>query len=56
MDIKKSADAIIKDKSCREIFLNFTAGIDEMLSYQAKPPFDEMLKLHSIVSSRGERN
>lgn len=47
---------VTKDAICRLIFLNFTAGINEMLSYQAKPPFDEMLKLRQSSTSRGERN
>lgn len=54
--IVKSGNPIEKDQICRIIFLNFHIGVDEVLSYQAKPPFDELLKQRQIISSRGERN
>ncbi len=47
----KSGSEIAKDAVCRIIFLNFSAGIDEMLSYQAKQPFDTLLKRGTFSSS-----
>lgn len=46
------ADAIIKDKICREIFLNFTVDEEKVLSYQLKPHFAEMLKHRQSTTSR----
>lgn len=54
--IVQSADAIIKDKICREIFLNFTVDEEKVLSYQLKPHFEEMIKYRQSTTSRGERN
>lgn len=51
----KYGSPVTKDAICRLIFLNLTAGVDKMLSYQAKPPFDEMLKVYPIVSGADER-
>ena len=48
--VAKSGSPVTKDTICRLVFLNFTAGIDEMLSYQAKPPFSEMLKMRQLSS------
>lgn len=52
----KSADAIVKDKICRLIFLNFVVDEEKVLSYQAKPPFDTVLERGIFVSSRGAGN
>ncbi len=54
--IVQSADAVIKDTICREIFLNFTVDEQKVLSYQLKPHFEEMLKTRQSIPSRGERN
>lgn len=54
--IIQSADAIIKDKICREIFLNFTVDEEKVLSYQLKLHFAEMIKHHQSTSSRGGGN
>lgn len=54
--IVKSASPIVKDEICREIFLNFSAGVDEILSYQAKPAFEALLKTRQSTTSRGEEN
>ena len=54
--IVQSADAIIKDKICREIFLNFTVDEEKVLSYQLKPHFEEMIKHHQSTTSRGPGN
>ena len=54
--IVQSSDAIIKDKICREIFLNFTVNEEKVLSYQLKPHFEEMLKHRQNPSSRGAGN
>lgn len=53
--IVKSANPIIKDEICREIYLNFSVDEEKVASYQLKPPFDEMLKTRVIVPSRGKR-
>jgi hypothetical protein len=53
--IVKSADAIVKDKICRYIFLNFTVDEEKVLSYQAKEPFLTLLEQREVLSSRGER-
>lgn len=52
----KSADAIVKDRICRLIFLNFVVDEEKVLSYQAKPPFDTILERGTFVSSRGAGN
>ena len=54
--IIQSADAIIKDKICREIFLNFTVDEEKVLSYQLKPHFAEMLKSKQQRTGRGPGN
>lgn len=54
--IIQSADAVIKDKICREIFLNLTVDEEKVLSYQLKPHFAEMLKSKQLPTSRGDRN
>ena len=54
--IVQSANAIIKDKICREIFLNFTVDEEKVLSYQLKPHFAEMLKSKQQRTSRGAGN
>ncbi len=46
---------IVKDAICRLLFLNFTVDEEKVTSYQAKPPFDTLIKTHKILSSRGER-
>ena len=51
--IVQSASPVIKDQICRLIFLNFTVDEEKVLSYQLKPPFDEMLKLRDQRTSRG---
>jgi hypothetical protein len=52
----KSGSEIAKDAVCRIIFLNFSAGVDEMLSYQAKQPFEKLLKGGTFSTSRGAEN
>lgn len=52
----KSADAVKKDAICQIIFLNVDVGIDNVASYQAKPPFDTFLKTRQILLSRGGQN
>lgn len=54
--IVKSANPVVKDTICRKIFLNFTVDETKVLSYQLKPPFDEMLKTRQHPSSRGGGN
>lgn len=54
--IVQSASPVIKDAICREIFLNFSVDEEKVLSYQLKPPFDEMLKLRDQRTSRGPGN
>ncbi len=54
--IIKSGDVIVKDSISRIIFLNFDVDEDKVASYRLKPPFDELLKTRSVLSSRGERN
>ena len=51
--IVRSANPIIKDEVCREIFLNFSIDEEKVASWQLKPPFDEMLKSRSFRNSRG---
>lgn len=51
--IVKSANPVIKDEICRLVFLNLTVNEEKVLSYQLKPPFDEMLKLPHPIPSRG---
>jgi DNA invertase Pin-like site-specific DNA recombinase len=52
----KMGDAIVKDKICRLIFLNLVVDEEKVLSFQAKPPFDKMLKMPSPASGRGAGN
>lgn len=54
--IVQSADAVIKDTICREIFLNLTVDEQNVLSYQLKPHFAEMLKSRQSTTSRGGEN
>ncbi len=54
--IVRAGNSNVKDAICRIIFLNFSAGVDEMLSYQAKPPFDRLLKNKVFSSGRGPGN
>ena len=54
--IVQSANAMIKDKICREIFLNFTVDEEKVLSYQLKLHFAEMIKSKQLLSSRGPGN
>lgn len=54
--IIQSADVIIKDKICREIFLNLTVNETKVLSCQLKPHFEEMIKRHQLRTGRGDRN
>ena len=49
----KSGNPIEKDTVVREIFLNLKIDDTEVLSYQLKPAFEAMLKLHQSTSSRG---
>lgn len=51
--IVKSADAIVKDQICKMIFLNLIVDEENVLSYQAKEPFDTLLKYRQLPSSRG---
>ncbi|MBI2601265.1 hypothetical protein HYW42_04915 [Candidatus Daviesbacteria bacterium] len=51
--IVQSAGVIIKDKICREIFLNFTVDEENVLSYQLKPHFAAMLRSKQSSTSRG---
>lgn len=51
----KSGNAIVKDSICRLIFLNFSVDDEKVLSYQLKPPFDELLKTRVVNFSRGQR-
>lgn len=53
-DIVKSGDEVQKDIICREIFLNFSVDTEKVLSYQLKPPFDELLKYRQLLPSRTE--
>lgn len=53
--IIKSGDVIVKDVISRSIFLNLSVDEEKVASWQLKPPFDEMLKTHSVSFSRGER-
>ncbi|EKD95423.1 MAG: hypothetical protein ACD_24C00491G0002 [uncultured bacterium] len=53
--IVKAGDAYVKDLICRLIFLNLSVGIDEVLSYQLKEPFDTLLKIKDIHTGRGKR-
>ncbi len=55
-EIVKSGDAVQKDIICREIFLNFLVNEEKVLSYQLKPPFNELLKHRQLPSSRGGEN
>lgn len=52
----QSGGPVQKDAICREIFLNFTVDEEKMLSYQAKPVFEAMLKTRQNPSSRGPGN
>lgn len=52
----KMGDAIVKDKICRLLFLNLTVDEEKVLSFQAKPPFDRVLKMPSFASGRGAGN
>lgn len=47
-------DGIVKDAICRLIFLNFIVDDEKVLSYQLKPPFEELLKVRksSFVAKR----
>ena len=54
--IVQSANVVIKDQICREIFLNLTVNEEKVLSYQLKPHFEEMVKRHQLRIGRGERN
>lgn len=49
----KMGDSVVKDAICRLIFLSFTVDEEKVLSYQLKPPFDELLNVRSVKSSRG---
>jgi DNA invertase Pin-like site-specific DNA recombinase len=53
--IIKSGNAATKDVLCRYIFLNFVVDDEKVLSYQLKPPFDEILKTKksAFVGERG---
>ena len=53
--IVQSANAVIKDEICREIFANFTVDSEKVLSYQLKEPFATLLKHRQMLSGRGER-
>lgn len=54
--IIQSADVVIKDQICREIFLNLTVNEEKVLSCQLKPHFEEMIKQHQLRTGRGDRN
>lgn len=54
--IVQSANAVIKDTICREIFLNFSVDEQKVASYQLKPHFAEMLKTRHNPLSRGAGN
>ena len=45
-------DPVIKDAICRLLFLNFSVDEKKVLSYQAKPPFDTLIKTHDVLFSR----
>ncbi len=51
--IVKAGNAVVKDTIVRYIFLNISAGVDEILSYQLKEPFDTLLKQRENLSGRG---
>lgn len=51
--IVQSANQIIKDQICREIFLNLTVDEEKVLSYQLKPHFEEMIKYRQSTTGRG---
>lgn len=51
----KSGDAVVKDAICRLIFLNLSVDNEKVLSWQLKPPFDELLKSRVVNFSRGEK-
>lgn len=52
----QSGDAVEKDVICRQIFLNLNIENEKVLSYQLKPHFEEMVKIHQQRTSRSERN
>lgn len=52
----KMGDPIVKDRICRILFLNLTVDEEKVLSFQAKPPFDRVLKMPSFASGRGAGN
>lgn len=52
----KMGDAIVKNRICRILFLNLTVNEEKVLSFQAKPPFDKVLKMSSFASGRGAGN
>ncbi len=52
----KAGRAVVKDTICRYIFLNIKLGVDEVLSYQLKEPFDTLLKSKDIHSGRAVRS
>lgn len=53
--ITKFADVMKKDFICRFILLNLVVDEEKVLSYQAKPAFEKLLKTRNLSSSRGER-
>ncbi|MFH1533507.1 MAG: recombinase family protein [Nitrospirota bacterium] len=44
---------VAKDSICRLLFLNFFVDEEKVVSYQAKPPFDELINTRDFLSSRG---
>ncbi len=52
----QSGGPVQKDAICREIFLNFTVDEEKVLSYQAKPVFEAMLKTRQSTTSRTGAN
>lgn len=51
----QTKDPVIKDAICRLLFLNFSVDESKVLSYQAKPAFEELLKTRFVLYGRGKR-
>ncbi|MBN1162634.1 hypothetical protein JXA34_02725 [Patescibacteria group bacterium] len=51
----RNGDAVLKDAICRFIFLNIDIGVDEVLSYKLKEPFDTLIKQRKKSNGRGGR-
>lgn len=51
--IRHSSDVQLVDDVTKLVFLNFSVGVDEVLSYQPKSEFEESLKNHVVMPCRG---